>query len=306
MIPAHLDPQRRQDAVLLFDVTDGNPNGDPDAGNLPRVDPETMNGLVTDVAIKRKVRDFVAATQAGKAGFRIYVQGGAVLNNLHEEGYTATGRKSTGSKQKPEDVDAVRDWMCKTFYDIRTFGAVMTTEKNAGQVRGPAQISFARSIDPVVPLDFSITRVAITKASDAAVGTDEEGHPTGKTTERGRKPLLPYGLYRANVFISPLFANQTGFAAQDLDILWHALTEMWDLDRSAARGTMASRGLHVFSHTSPVGNAAAEKLFERVSITRRDTTRPARAFSDYDVTVNIEDLPAAVSYTEVLPYTTSA
>jgi CRISPR-associated protein Csd2 len=295
----YLDPERRQDAVLLFDVTDGNPNGDPDAGNLPRLDPETMQGLMSDVAIKRKVRDFVHAFQGDRQGYRIYVQNETALNDLHQAAYDELGITSKGTKQARGDVARVRQQMCQTYYDIRTFGAVMTTGKNAGQVRGPVQVTFGRSIDPVVALDMSITRIAITKPEDAAISHDEEGKGSGKTTEMGRKPLIPYGLYRANVFVSPIFARQTGFSSEDLSLVWRALASMWDLDRSAARGMMACRGIHVFSHTSPWGDAPAQDLLSRVKIERIDASRPARMFSDYKVTVDLEGMPDKVSYQDV-------
>jgi len=298
MTEAHLDPERRQDAVLLFDVTDGNPNGDPDAGNLPRLDPETMQGLVSDVAVKRKVRDFVHATHAGEAGYSIYVQNESALNDLHKRAYDDLSIKSTGSKQAHGDIAKVRERMCSTYFDIRTFGAVMTTQVNAGQVRGPVQVSFARSIDPVVPLDVSITRIAITKPEDAKVSVSEDGKASGKQTEMGRKPMIPYGLYRANVFVSPLFARQTGFRSEDLALVWRALTLMWDLDRSAARGTMACRGLHVFSHSGPWGDAPAQQLLDRVQVRRHGVERPPRTFADYEISIDTADLPG-VSYVDL-------
>lgn len=300
MSEPHLDTERRQDAVLLFDVIDGNPNGDPDAGNLPRLDPETMQGLVSDVAIKRKVRDFVAAVHGATDGYRIYVQNETALNDLHQAAYDELGIKSTGTKQQRADIDQVRKQMCATYFDIRSFGAVMTTGKNAGQVRGPVQVTFARSVDPVVVLDMSITRIAITKPEDARVIVSDEGKgSSGKTTEMGRKSLIPYGLYRANVFVNPLFARQTGFSGEDLAVVWRALTLMWDLDRSAGRGMMSCRGLHVFSHRSPWGDAPAQSLLERVQVRRSDSAKPARAFADYVVDVDIDGLPEAVTYADL-------
>src|SRR5947209_1408102 len=218
----YTDPSRRHDFVLLFDVTDGNPNGDPDAGNLPRVDPETMQGLVTDVCLKRKVRNFVGLIGEGAEGQRIYVQDkGIALNALHEEAYQAVGIKPTGSKQRREDVDRVRQWICAQFWDIRMFGAVMTTGVHCGQVRGPIQFTFARSLDPIVPLDVSITRVAITRKEDAgAVETEEGENGKGKVTEMGRKPLVPYGLYLAKGFYSAPFAAQSGVNRGDLELFW--------------------------------------------------------------------------------------
>lgn len=294
---AYLDPARRHDAVLLFDVTDGNPNGDPDAGNLPRVDPETMQGLVTDVCLKRKVRDWVDATRGNEARWKIYVQNkGEALNTLHQRAYQALDMISTGSKQKREDMLKARDWMCANFYDVRMFGAVMTTGVNCGQVRGPAQFTFGRSIDPIVPLNLSITRVAITRPEDTQTVTAEDGKTTGgKVTEMGRKALVPYGLYRASIFYSPYQAKQTGANQEDLAVLWEALQKMWELDRSAARGFMVCRGLYIFSHESPWGNAPAHKLLERVSVGRAaSSTGVPRTFGDYSVRVDDGNLPAEV------------
>jgi CRISPR-associated protein Csd2 len=279
------ETERRHDFVLLFDVKDGNPNGDPDAGNMPRVDPERMEGLVTDVAIKRKVRDYVDLAQGDEGRFKIYIQsGGDALNTIHQRAYDELGIKSTGTKQKREDVDRVRAWMCQNFYDIRTFGAVMTTGVNCGQVRGPVQMTFARSIDRIAPLDLSITRVAITKPEDAAVVTSEEegGETKGKQTEMGRKSMIPYGLYRAHGFFNPHFADKTGVDSEDIALFWKALEMMWDLDRSAARGEMACRGLYVFSHDSKLGNAAAHRLFDLIRVPQSQSDAP-RSFSDYRV-----------------------
>lgn len=286
MSPTHTDASKRHDAVLLFDVTDGNPNGDPDAGNLPRVDPETMQGLVTDVAIKRKIRDYVDALRGDQGRYKIYVQDkGVALNTRHREAYDAEGITSVGTKQPRKDVETARAWMCGNFYDIRTFGAVMSTGVNAGQVRGPVQITFSRSIDQIIPLDLSITRVAITKEEDAAVVVGDDGTGKGgKNTEMGRKALVPYGLYRGSIFISPQQAAQTGFSGDDLELLWEALVRMWDFDRSAARGLMACRGLYVFSHENPYGNAPAHKLLDLIPRPVASTKAP-RSFSDYDVNV---------------------
>ena len=297
MSSMHTDATKRHDAVLFFDVTDGNPNGDPDAGNLPRVDPETMQGLVTDVAIKRKVRDFVDALYGKEERNKIYLQDkGVALNEQPQRAYTALELKSAGAKQPRGDVDKAREWMCQNFFDIRTFGAVMSTGVNAGQVRGPVQITFSRSIDQIIPLDLSITRVAITKAEDAKVVVGDDGTGSGgKQTEMGRKSLVPYGLYKANIFISPQQAAQTGFSNEDLAIFWDALVRMWDFDRSAARGMMACRGLYVFSHDNPFGNAPAHKLLERVTARKRDGVVAPRQFSDYDVRIGDGDLPAGVT-----------
>jgi len=290
----YLDTNRRQDFVLFFDVTDGNPNGDPDAGNLPRVDPETMQGLVTDVCIKRKVRDWVDALKGTEKNYKIYVQSGEALITKHKRAYAALDLKSTGTKQKAEDIGKARRWMCQNFYDIRTFGAVMTVGVNCGQVRGPVQLTFARSIDPVVPMDVTITRVAVTREEDAQVVVSEEGETSGKQTEMGRKAIVPYGLYRAHGFFNPHFAEQTGFSDDDLELFWQALQQMWDFDRSAARGMMACRGLYVFSHESKLGNVPAHKLFERIDARLNDGVNVPRSFRDYDVRVDEQDLPAGV------------
>lgn len=290
----YLDPNRRHDFVLFFDVTDGNPNGDPDAGNLPRVDPETMQGLVTDVCLKRKVRDWVDALHGDKGAYKIYVQSGEALNAKHKRAYEALNLESTGSKQDIATVNQVRAWMCQNFYDIRTFGAVMTTGVNCGQVRGPVQLTFARSIDPVVPIDVTITRVAVTREEDALVVVGEEGEVSGKQTEMGRKAIVPYGLYRAHGFFSPHFAQRTGFSEGDLKLFWQALQQMWDLDRSAARGMMACRGLYVFSHESELGNAPAHKLFGNIEAHLREGVNVPRSFSDYDVHVDEQNLPDGV------------
>lgn len=290
--------QNRYDFVLLFDVKDGNPNGDPDAGNLPRVDAETGHGLVTDVAIKRKIRNYVAMkyaadqeTQDGKGDlsasrFEIYVREKAVLNRQHQRAYAAYDLKSE-AKKLPKDVQDARrviGWMCKNFYDIRTFGAVMTTEINSGQVRGPVQLTFARSIDPIFTAEHSITRMAVTNETDLE-----------KERTMGRKFTVPYGLYRAHGFVSAHLAGQTGFDEQDLDLLWEALCNMFDHDRSAARGEMASRGLYVFKHDSHLGNAPAHALFERVRITRKSGVETPRSFEDYEVRVNDTDMPPGVT-----------
>lgn len=296
----YTDVNRRHDFVLLFDVMDGNPNGDPDAGNLPRVDPETMQGLVTDVCLKRKVRNWVDMTQGDKAPYLIYVQNkGIALNTLHKRAYDAEGLKSTGAKQKREDVEKTRKWMCKNFYDVRTFGAVMTTGVNCGQVRGPVQLTFARSLDPIIPLDLSITRIAITKPEDIIVVEGEEER-AGKATEMGRKALVPYGLYRSQGFFNPFLARDTGFSSEDLAIFWEALQKMWEIDRSASRGMMAPRGLVIFSHENHLGNAPAHKLLERVKVQRLPGRDVPRSFSDYQVSVDESDLPSGVTCTRLV------
>ncbi len=286
--PIYYDPEKRHDFVLLFDVTDGNPNGDPDAGNLPRVDPETMHGLVTDVSIKRKIRDWVDVTYGNKERYKIYVQNkGIALNTLHERAYTALNLNSTGSKQKAEDVEQVRGWMCENFFDIRAFGAVMNTTINCGQVRGPVQLTFARSIDPIVPLDLAITRVAITK-----VGED-------KTTEIGRKAVVPYALYKGYGFVTPHFARQTGFSAEDLETFWSALQRAWELDRSASRGMVAFRGLYIFSHDNSLGNAPAHRLLERIKVEAAENVKAPRHMKDYSVIVDDAAIPDGVTLTRI-------
>jgi CRISPR-associated protein Csd2 len=294
----HLDVSRRHDFVLLFEVTDGNPNGDPDAGNLPRVDPETMQGLVTDVALKRKIRDWVDLTRGDEGRYKIYVQHRGILRDQQKRAFVALKKEPTDRAD-----DEARDWMCANFYDIRLFGAVMTMGKsgqkakggkdlqwNCGQVRGPVQITFARSIDPIVPLDLSITRVALTNPGDtgADVGEDEE---TARSGQMGRKSIVPYGLYRAHGFFNAHLAKQTGVDAVDLELLWRALEQMWEFDRSAARGMMACRGLYVFTHDSPLGNAPAHKLFERIKVARKPGVEASRAFVDYEVTVDRSEAP---------------
>jgi len=283
MSEAYTNPAVRHDFVLVFDVHDGNPNGDPDAGNLPRVDPETMHGLVTDVCLKRKVRDYVALQRAGQPGYNIYVQHKGILYHQQAQAFQALGFQDSKEKDLSK-IGQARAWMCRNFYDIRAFGAVMsTTEFNCGQVRGPLQLTFARSIDPIVPLDLSITRVAVTR-------TGEE-----KETEMGRKALLPYGLYRGYGFFNPHLAQDTGFTEADLALFWEALQKMWDLDRSASRGLMACQKLIVFTHDSPLGNAPAHKLFELVHIAKRPEVATPRHFSDYEVRVDKDNLPAGVS-----------
>jgi CRISPR-associated protein Csd2 len=284
----HLSAANRHDFVLLFDVTNGNPNGDPDAGNLPRVDPETGLGIVTDVALKRKIRNYVDAVKGDGERYKIYVQQGAILNNQHTRAYTALGKDPKKATQA--DIGAAKKWMCENFYDIRTFGAVMSTEVNAGQVRGPVQLTFGRSIDPILGLDAAITRVALTKPDPKQAADDE----TARSGTMGRKAYIPYGLYLAHGFFVPSFASATGFDDSDLELLWHALVHMWDLDRSASRGLTACRGLYVFSHDSALGNAPAHKLLERVQVSRNEDVETARKFGDYTVSVNRETMPSGV------------
>ena len=291
----------RYEFVYLFDVTNGNPNGDPDAGNLPRLDPETNRGLVTDVALKRKIRNFVTLDKEGGPGYAIYMQEKAILNLQHEKAWKALDippDTKEGYKKLPKDEAKAREitaWMCANFFDVRTFGAVMTTGVNAGQVRGPVQIAFAASIDPVLPLEISITRMAVTTEKEAEA-------QSGDNRTMGRKHILPYGLYRAHGFISAKLAERTGFSDDDLQLLWDALINMFEHDRSAARGEMAARKLIVFEHDNAMGNAPAHRLFDTVQVTRAKSEEdgPARSFADYRVSVNAEALPVGVSVREYL------
>lgn len=293
----HTDPDRRHDFVLLFDVRDGNPNGDPDAGNLPRVDPETMQGLVSDVCLKRKIRNYVEDSRPDDSRFKVYVQHRGILNKQHERAYEALDEESTGTKQDRETVDRARDWMCENFFDVRTFGAVMTTEVNCGQVRGPVQLTFARSVDPIVPMDVSITRVAVTREEDAVhfeEGGNGEGEMKGKETEMGRKAIVPYGLYLGHGFVNAKLAEDTGFDDEDLTVLWEALEHMWDLDRSASRGMMACRRLYVFSHGSALGDAPAHRLFDLIDVQKNDGGTVPRSFDDYQVSIDEDLVPEDV------------
>jgi len=304
------DPTKRHDFVFLFDVTNGNPNGDPDAGNLPRIDPETMHGLVTDVCIKRKIRDWVDITHNNEEGFDIYVQNkGIALNDFNKQAHQAVfgakpaengrseqgvteAKRAKGTKDdEPKESaaprqNARREWMCKHFYDIRTFGAVLSTgDYPAGQVRGPIQLTFAQSISPITPLDISITRVAVTEI-------DEKKKTT---TTMGRKSFVPYGLYRGYGFFVPHFAQQTGFSAEDLELFWSALRSIWDVDRSASRGMLALRGLYVFSHANALGNAPAHSLFDRLHINLNEGVEAPRSIGDYTVTIDEADMPEGVT-----------
>jgi CRISPR-associated protein Csd2 len=357
---------KRYDFELLFDVQDGNPNGDPDAGNLPRIDAETGVGLVTDVCLKRKVRNFVQITQGGKDKYDIYVKEKAVLGRAHNEAFTdlgiALGEESrrlvpdglkllveefglpegmsldeedeslflvvaadadvkeikkflkeakpekelkkffeeslkgvTSRKPTAEETEKGRDWMCAHFYDVRTFGAVMSLKSapNCGQVRGPIQITFARSVEPVVVLEHSITRMAVATEAEA----EKQG---GDNRTMGRKFTIPYGLYRAHGFISAHLANQTGFSEDDLELFWKALEQMFEHDRSAARGLMSTRGLYIFKHESSLGNAHAHSLFERIKINRKEGVEVARSFADYNVEVDQSDFPQGVTLQKIV------
>ncbi len=290
----------RYEFVYLFDVTNGNPNGDPDAGNLPRLDPETNRGLVTDVCLKRKVRNFVALANEGAPGHAIYMSEKAILNLQHQKAWDARGiepDKKDGYSRLPKDEAQARqitDWMCSNFYDVRTFGAVMTTGVNAGQVRGPVQMAFATSIDPVIPLEISITRMAVTTEKEAEA-------QSGDNRTMGRKHIIPYGLYRAHGFISAKLAERTGFSDDDLALFWQALTNMFEHDRSAARGEMAARKLIVFKHDSAMGNAPAHALFDSVKVARVGGTDEApRGYADYQVSIDREAIPAGVAVQELI------
>ena len=288
--------KNRYEFVILFDVENGNPNGDPDAGNMPRVDPETSLGLVTDVCLKRKIRNYVETVKEDADGYRIYIKDGVPLNRSDAEAYETLGvtDKTVKEKKKADSHldEKIRDWMCANFYDIRTFGAVMTTfvkaALNCGQVRGPVQLGFARSVEPVMPQEVTITRVAITTEADAEK----------KGTEMGRKYIIPYGLYRCEGYVSANLARKTtGFSEEDLELLWQAILNMFEHDHSAARGKMAVRELIIFKHNCELGCAPAWKLFESVKVERmdKDDAAPARSYGDYRVTVDESALPAGVT-----------
>lgn len=302
--------KNRYDFVYLFDVQDGNPNGDPDAGNLPRVDAETGMGLVTDVCLKRKIRNYVQLAKGGTAPYDIFIKEKAILNKLIAEAHESESVKS--KKDAKDKTAAARAYMCSKYYDVRTFGAVMSTgekeagqvrgkaslttdqaeekptRKNAGQVRGPVQLTFARSVEPVVVAEHSITRIAVTTEKEA----EEQG---GENHTMGRKSTIPYGLYLCHGFISPAFAAQTGFTDNDLALLWEALKNMFDIDHSAARGLMSARKLIVFKHDSQLGNAPANVLFDSVTVKKKNAGTVARSFGDYEVSINNEDLPSGVT-----------
>ncbi len=300
----------RYDFVLLFDVKDGNPNGDPDAGNYPRIDNVSGCGLVTDVSLKRKVRNFVEMVKSGDPRFGIYIKERAILNKQHELAYREAGfgaeldaaqaeaadsgkskargqskRKRIGSEAA---VEAARDWLCQHFFDIRTFGAVMSTGVNCGQVRGPVQLTFARSIDPIRVQEHSITRMAVTTVEAA-----EEQEGDNRTM--GRKYTVPYGLYAVHGFISGYLAQKSGFSEEDLELFWQAVVQMFEHDRAAARGEMSTRGLYVFKHNSLLGNAQAQSLFDRIKVQRKEGVEIASRFSDYEIVVDESDMPGGVS-----------
>ena len=290
--------QNRYEFVYLFDVTNGNPNGDPDAGNMPRLDPESSKGLVTDVCLKRKIRNYIELTENDTPGYDIYVKEKAVLNNQNKKAYEALKIEPVKKKLPKEETKAreITAWMCKNFFDVRTFGAVMTTEVNSGQVRGPIQIAFAKSVDPIIPLDISITRMAVTTEAEAE-------KQSGDNRTMGRKSIVPYGLYRVHGFVSAKLAEKTGFGEDDLDKVWQALQMMFEHDHSAARGEMVARNLIVFKHKNALGNIPSHKLFDRVSVTRvkGEQGTPASEYKDYEVTVDTDSIDSdGVTVTEVL------
>lgn len=285
----------RYDFIYLFDVKNGNPNGDPDAGNAPRVDAETGHGLVTDVCLKRKIRNFICLTETNpdgtpKQGYDIYVKEKAILNDQHRLAYTAMGLdpEEKDKKKTSANQDQARKWMCKTFFDIRMFGAVMSTGVNCGQVRGPVQLTFAESQSPIFHISNSITRMAVTTEK-------ESNEQAGGNRTMGTKEIIPYGLYRTHGFINPSLAEQTGFDATDLELLWQALDKMFEQDRSASRGEMGPRELLIFKHDSKLGNANAHRLFGRLSIQQKDSGKPPRAISDYDICFDGQPLDSVVA-----------
>ena len=280
----------RFDFIYIFDVQDGNPNGDPDAGNLPRVDAETGMGLVTDVCLKRKVRNYVQIAKGLSEGFDIFVKEKAVLND--EIGKAHDDAEVKNIKDAKEKTAAARRFMCKNYYDIRTFGAVMSTGKNAGQVRGPIQLTFARSVNPIATAEHSITRIAVATSGEAE-------KQKGENHTMGRKATIPYGLYVCHGFVSANLAKQTGFSEEDLQLFWEALKNMFDLDRSAARGLMSAQKLIVFKHDSILGNAPANKLFDLVKIEKTIDGAP-RSFKDYKVTITKDYLPSGVTVEELI------
>lgn len=283
----------RYEFVLLYDVENGNPNGDPDAGNMPRIDPETGHGIVTDVCLKRKIRNYVELVKEDTSGYRIHIRDGTPLNQNHIEAYQAVNLEP-GKKADLAGVNKARQWMCANFFDVRTFGAVMSTGDNCGQVRGPVQLNFSRSIDPIVQQEVTITRQAVTRIEDI----DNE-------RTMGRKHIVPYGLYRAEGYVSPKLANEsnakgTGFSSEDLGLLWEALVNMFEHDHSASRGKMAARKLIVFQHASELGNALSHQLFELVKVARKPDVVIPRGFADYEVVIDEAKRPEGITIIEKL------
>lgn len=286
---------KRYEFVLFFEVENGNPNGDPDAGNMPRIDPETSFGIVTDVCLKRKVRNYIDLVSNDKTRYDIYVRESAVLNNVNKEAYEAKGLEpDTKNKKLPRnqnDAAGIIEYMCNRFFDIRAFGAVMTTEVNCGQIRGPIQFAFAKSVEPIVPQEVTITRMAVTNEKDIE-----------KERTMGRKHIVPYGLYRAEGYVSAPLASKTGFTEEDLELFWEALLNMFEHDHSAARGKMSSRKLVIFKHDTAIGNCQAHKLFDLVKVKRCDreesVDKPARSFSDYQINIKHDEKPVGVTIFE--------
>lgn len=292
----------RYDFILFFDVMDGNPNGDPDAGNLPRIDAETGHGLVTDVCLKRKIRNYVSLTKEDQPPYSIFIKEKAILNNTIQQAYNKLdidlskppkdasdgSKRNTVGKGQGKEVDRARQFLCQNFFDIRSFGAVLSTGANAGQVRGPVQLTFARSVDPIVSLEHSITRMAVATETEAI-------NQSGDNRTMGRKFTIPYGLYRAHGFVSAPLANQTGFSDDDLSLLWESLNNMFEHDRSAARGLMSTRKLIVFKHASKMGDASVQKLFDAVTTRRLDENKPPRDFGDYKVEIAKDRIPQGVT-----------
>lgn len=284
--------QNRYEFVLLYDVENGNPNGDPDAGNMPRIDPETGYGIVTDVCLKRKVRNYVELVKQNEPGYRIYIKEGIPLNQNHIDAYKAVDLEP-GEKASLDKMNEARAWLCANFFDIRTFGAVMTTGDNCGQVRGPVQINFSRSIDPIVQQEVTITRQTVTRIEDAE-----------KERTMGRKFIVPYALYRAEGYVSARLANDpvkgTGFSEEDLVLLWEALVNLFEHDHSAAHGKMAVRKLFIFKHESDLGNSPSHLLFDAIKVEKTDPSGLPRRFSDYMVKVDSESIPGQVKLIEML------
>jgi CRISPR-associated protein Csd2 len=311
----------RYDIVFLFDVTNGNPNGDPDAGNQPRIDPETSVGLVSDVSLKRKIRNYTEIARGDQPGYRIYVQEGSILNEKHREAYKAVrngnatiAKEKSLNPQSDEEARALTKFMCDNFFDVRTFGAVMSTGINAGQVRGPVQVAFARSVEPILPLEITITRMAATTEKEKADREKgSEGNERIENRTMGRKHVVPYGLYRAHMFVNAKLAERTGFSQEDLDHVFDALKSMFEHDRSAARGEMASRRVVAFKHSSALGNAPTHALFDRVTVQRKfrndlyelgddrlDNAPRARRYEDYEVSVRCDGLPEGIEIVDVM------